>query len=289
MQTAAVLLHSKIVQNLANAVLLSYLVSAAVYLLHALSEKKALHIAALAILVIGAVLNTAAIIVRWLQAGYPPFTNMYESMLFFGACIAVIYLVFELTTRIQKAGWAVILLAALTVAYASFFADSEISPLIPALRSNWLTVHVVSYFIGYGAMTTSFVVSLIYLIGRKNREETGETASRAAFGELTRKVVAFGFPFLTVGLITGAVWAKTAWGDYWSWDPKETWSLITWLIYLNFLHLRYTMPSIAKSLGWKPRSALLVENIFALVGFAALCFTYLGVNYLLKGLHSYAK
>lgn len=289
MQTAAVLLHSKIVQNLANAVLLSYLVSAAVYLLHALSEKKALHIAALAILVIGAVLNTAAIIVRWLQAGYPPFTNMYESMLFFGACIAVIYLGFELTTRIRKAGWAVVLLAALTIAYASFRTDSEISPLIPALRSNWLTVHVVSYFIGYGAMTTSFVVSLIYLIGRKNREETGETASRAAFGELTRKVVAFGFPFLTVGLITGAVWAKTAWGDYWSWDPKETWSLITWLIYLNFLHLRYTMPSIAKSLGWKPRSALLVENIFALVGFAALCFTYLGVNYLLKGLHSYAK
>lgn len=285
-----VALWAKWVQlNFVNATLVSYLAASVLYLLHSLSRRKALRTAGLAALVLGMALNIAAIIARYLDAGYPPFSNMYESMVFFACCIAVAYLGFELRTGIQKAGWVVILLAALAVAYASFYADSEINPLVPALRSNWLTVHVVSYFIGYGAMTTSFVTSLLYLIGRKNREETGDTAGRAASGELTRKAVAFGFPFLTVGLLTGAVWAKTAWGDYWSWDPKETWSLITWLIYLNFLHLRYTMPSIARSLGWKPRSALLTENVFALIGFIALGFTYFGVNYLLEGLHSYAK
>lgn len=273
-----------------NAALVSYIVASIFYLLYSVSRRKAFRSAGVAVLVLGIVLNIAAVIARYLQAGYPPFSNMYGSMVFFGCCIAAAYLGFELTTGIQRVGWVVILLSALAIAYASFFADSEISPLVPALQSNWLTVHVISYFIGYGAMTTSFVTSLLYLTGRKNGEQTNlPDADRTVTGELTRKAVAFGFPFLTVGLITGAVWAKTAWGDYWSWDPKETWSLITWLIYLNFLHLRYTMPSIAKSLGWKPRSALWIENLFALIGFIALCFTYLGVNYLLAGLHTYAR
>jgi cytochrome c-type biogenesis protein CcsB len=289
MQTATLLLQGRAVEDFSNSALLFYLLAAAIYLFYSLWEKKALHFAGLTLLILGALLNTGAIIARWLQVGYPPFTSMYESMLFFGWCIAVVYLGFEFTVRIRKAGWGVLLLAALAIAYASLKAKSEITPLIPALRSNWLTVHVVSYFIGYGAMATSFVTSLLYLTRPRKLNQTEALASASTSGELTRKAVAFGFPFLTVGLITGAVWAKTVWGEYWSWDPKETWSLITWLVYLNFLHLRYTIPSILKSPGTKRQSVLLAENVFALFGFASLCFTYLGVNYLLKGLHSYAK
>ena len=222
------------------------------------------------------------------MAGYAPVTNMYESMVLFGACIAAAYAVAERLLKIERTGWLVTLFAVLSIAFASFYTSSEIKPLIPALQSNWLTVHVISYFCAYAVLTVSFVSSIIYFFVRGRREIRDNPGPSEKFSAVTRKSIQFAFPLLTLGLLTGAVWAKEAWGDYWSWDPKETWSLVTWLIYLNFLHLRYTLPGLLKSLGWRADKAPLIENIFAFCAFLANGFTYLGVNYLLSGLHAYA-
>jgi ABC-type transport system involved in cytochrome c biogenesis permease subunit len=140
----------------------------------------------------------------------------------------------------------------------------EIIPLVPALQSYWLFFHVALCFLAYGSFAVSFGVSLSYLFTRE-----------VSLDELTYRSIAIGFVLLALGIITGAVWAHYAWGAYWSWDPKETWALITWLIYALYLHLR--------AIGWrKKRSAWL-----AIIGFFAVIFTYLGVNFLLPGLHSY--
>jgi cytochrome c-type biogenesis protein CcsB len=274
---------------LINATLAAYIGAALVYLLYAVARRERIHLIAFVILLVGIAFNTAVIVHRWIQAGYPPVTNMYESMVLFGWGIAVTYVIFERVTKVTRIGWLVVVFAVLTIAYACL-SDDRIRPLIPALDSNWLTVHVVSYFCAYAVLTVSFVSSIIYFFVRKKAAGPDGAEPGKKSITLTRKSIQFAFPLLTLGLITGAVWAERAWGDYWSWDPKETWSLITWLIYLNFLHLRYTLPGIVKSLGWKPDRALLIENIFAFSGFVLNGFTYLGVNYLryFQGLHSYA-
>jgi len=149
----------------------------------------------------------------------------------------------------------------------------EIKPLMPALRSNWLTVHVFTCFLGYGGFAVAALASLGYLVTPRRRPEL-----MMAFDTATAKTISFGFLFLTAGIITGAVWANSAWGTYWSWDPKETWSLITWFVYAVFLHCRYMR-------GWKGTRAAWIS----VAGFASVIFTYFGVNYLLSGLHSYAS
>jgi len=172
------------------------------------------------------------------------------------------------------------------MAYASLSPNvkDEITPLIPALQSNWLTYHVITCFLGYSAFATSFVTSIVYLCKAKKAEPRPAPAAQellpslAAADEIIYKTIAIGFLMLTVGIITGSVWANYAWGSYWSWDPKETWSLITWFIYAAFLHARLTR-------GWRGRRAAIIS----IVGFCSVLFTFLGVNYLLAGLHSYAQ
>lgn len=273
---------------LIDGALAGYIASTLLYLLYALTSRKTIHVIALALLGAGLAFNIAAIVHRWIVAGYAPVTNMYESMVLFGAAIAAAYIVSERVVRISNIGWLVVLFCVLTIAFASFYTDDEIKPLIPALQSNWLTVHVISYFCAYAVLTVSFVSSIIFFVVRRKSPAEGEEDPSRKFTLVTRKSIQFAFPLLTIGLITGAVWAKQAWGEYWSWDPKETWSLITWLIYLNFLHLRYTLPGLVASMKWKPRTAPFLENIFAFSGFLLNGFTYLGVNYLLAGLHAYA-
>jgi cytochrome c-type biogenesis protein CcsB len=148
---------------------------------------------------------------------------------------------------------------------------------MPALRSNWLTFHVFTCFLGYGAFAVSFAASIAYIIAaRDNSRAKADTVG--AFEEATTKAISFGFLFLTVGIIAGAVWANSAWGSYWTWDPKETWSLITWFIYAVFLHCRFMR-------GWKGKRAAWIS----IGGFTSVIFTYVGVNLLLHGLHSYAS
>lgn len=206
--------------------------------------------------------------IRWHLAARPPFSNMFESLVIFGWAIAVVFMFVDLRYKVKSISALAALMSVLTIGYASLL-DKEIAPLLPALKSNWLTIHVLTCFIGYAALTVSFVSSIILLF-KKDEDKKLDT--------ITYKIIAFGFLFLTLGIISGAVWANSAWGTYWSWDPKETWSLITWFIYAIYLHIRFNK-------GWKGKKAAWVS----VIGFAAMLFTYFGVNYLLSGLHSYGS
>ena len=234
--------------------------------------------------------ETAAILLRWYESyqmgiGRAPLTNLYESLVFFALTIAVVYLLMERKFGIKTAGAFVTPFPFLIMAYASLN-PKDIQPLVPALQSNWLISHVVTCFIGYAAFAVSFGVSFLYLFKvRAEREparsKRGNTLMDYLPGselldEVGYKTIAIGFPLLTIGIITGAFWANVAWGTYWSWDPKETWSLIVWFIYAAYLHARITR-------GWKGKKAALLS----IVGFSATLFCYLGVNLVLSGLHSY--
>jgi len=240
-------------------------------------------------LAIAAVGNLAGILLRWVEShqmgiGRAPLTNLYESLIFFALTIAVLYLFVEFKYRIRMIGAIAALISFLSMAYAALKLNNAIQPLIPALQSNWLIAHVMACFIGYAAFTIAFGISIMFLV-----KSTGDMKPPAAqpvgmmgripafdvLDDLTHQMVTFGFLFLSIGIITGAVWANQAWGRYWGWDPKETWSLVTWLIYATLLHARLMR-------GWKGKKIA----ILSFVGFLAMLFTYFGVN-LLPGLHSY--
>ena len=149
---------------------------------------------------------------------------------------------------------------------------------MPALQSNWLIFHVFTCMISYGAFFLAFCIAILWLALWRKREP------QALMDALEYHLMAFGFLILTVGIISGAVWAKQAWGRYWGWDPKETWSLITWFVYGIYLHFRMA----GSQFGVKRENLPLLNAIFAIGGFAVVVFTYFGVSYLLRSLHSYA-
>jgi ABC-type transport system involved in cytochrome c biogenesis permease subunit len=243
-----------------------YLAALVLYALGLFFAKKALPFLARIITICGVLSLSFYLGIRWHVASRPPFSNMFESLVLFSWAIAAVSIFIDIKYKNRLiAAWTV-LMSLLAIGYASLL-DKEIAPLLPALKSNWLTIHVLTCFIGYAALTVSFVSSAVLLC--KRREDK-------ALDTISYKMVAFGFLFLTLGIITGAVWANSAWGTYWSWDPKETWSLITWIIYAIYLHVRFRK-------GWKGKAAAWVS----IIGFLAMVFTYFGVNYLLKGLHSY--
>jgi len=238
------------------------------------------------VLVAGLVANTAGILLRWVESyqmgyGHAPFSNMYESLVFFSWTVAVLYLFVEYKYKDKIIGVFATPLIFLAIAYASLSPNigDKITPLIPALKSNWLIAHVITCFLGYAGFAVAFGFSIMYLVRPENPDTASLRSRLPSLGlvdELTHQMVMFGFLFLTIGIITGAVWANSAWGTYWSWDPKETWSLITWFIYAILLHLRMMRGWHGKRIAW-----------VSILGFMAVLFTYFGVN-LLPGLHSYA-
>jgi len=238
---------------------------------------------------LGLFAQTVGIIIRWVGSykmgiGHAPFSNLYESLIFFAWTLMFLYMIVEWRTRNRTFGTFVTPLAFLAMAYASFSPSisSHIQPLIPALKSNWLISHVITCFFGYAAFGVSLALSLMYLL--KRLDAPGQKniflkliPPEGILDDLNYQMIVIGFLMLTLGIITGSVWAHSAWGSYWSWDPKETWSLITWLIYAAVIHSRMVR-------GWKGKKIA----ILSMVGFACVLFTYFGVNYL-AGLHSYAK
>ena len=240
---------------------------------------------------IGLIAHIASFLLRWKESydlgyGHIPLSNQFESMVFFAMVIIFVYLIIEFKYKIKTIGafvtpFASIILA-LTTITRSF--SHEIQPLIPALQSNWLTYHVITCFLGYAGFAVSCGVSIMFLIKLNANDRKGRSGRLTKLlpdldilEDINYKAIAIGFPMLTLGIITGAAWANYAWGSYWSWDPKETWSLITWFFYAAFLHARFTR-------GWRGKKAA----ILSIVGFGAVIFTYFGVNYVLAGLHSYA-
>jgi len=237
---------------------------------------------------LGVVANTAGIALRWVESyrlgiGHAPLSNLYESLVFFSWAIALLYLAIEFTYRNRTLGAFTVPLAFLAITYASLSPNisDRIQPLIPALKSNWLIAHVVTCFVGYAAFALAFAMSIMYLFKHRDPEGRRSLLNRLPdtrfLDELTHQMVMFGFLFLSAGIITGAVWANTAWGRYWGWDPKETWSLITWFVYATLLHARLMR-------GWHGKRIALIS----VIGFVAVMFTYFGVNYL-PGLHSYGS
>ncbi len=236
------------------------------------------------------VIQTAGIILRWIESygmgyGHAPLSNLYESLVFAAWVIMILYLVLEFRTGQRALGVFPALFSFLAMAYASFSTgvDSRIQPLVPALKSNWLIAHVVTCFLGYAAFAISCGISFLYLISKSvpsNPSPKGFLSFCPDPKQLDRfnyQMILFGFLWLSVGIITGSIWANSAWGTYWSWDPKETWSLITWLIYAALLHARTIQ-------GWRGNRVAWLS----LLGFGCVLFTYFGVNFLLSGLHSYA-
>ncbi len=265
-----------------------YLCSFLLYLILSAIRKRSIGIAATSLISAGLLIHTLGLIYRWVEThktgyGYVPLSNMYESLIFFSWTIVLIYLLLEFRFKQRIIGIFATLFAFMAVAASSILpgSDATIRPLMPALQSNWLSIHVITCFFGYAAFAVSFGISLLFLIQHRWEEISGGVGwlpQTKTLDEINYRSIVIGFPMLTVGIITGAAWAHYAWGSYWSWDPKETWSLITWFIYAAFLHARITR-------DWRGRRMA----ILSLVGFMAVLFTYFGVSYILSGLHSYAS
>jgi cytochrome c-type biogenesis protein CcsB len=186
----------------------------------------------------------------------------------------LIYLIIEWRTGMKRLGAFAMPLAFFAMLYALKL-DPTIKPLLPALKSNWLIAHVITCFLGYAAFGISFAVAVMFLLTGQQKDPN--TPKALLLDDLIHQTVVLGFIMLTAGIVTGSIWANSAWGSYWSWDPKETWSLITWLFYAAMLHSRFMK-------GWQGKRLA----VFSIVGFCVVLFTYFGVNLLLSGLHSYA-
>ena len=274
-----------------NATTIAYFASMVLFIVYIAGRGKAVALIATLAGWIGFAANTGAIAMRWMESkqmgyGHAPLSNLYESVVFFAWSILLIYLLFDLKYKQRAVGAFVLPFAFLGMIWAQLRLNDAIEPLVPALQSNWLTYHVITCFIGYAAFAMACGVSIMYLVkvGKEEKSPSDTPAggmvgmfpSAKVLDDLNYKAIMVGFPMLTLGIITGAAWANYAWGTYWSWDPKETWSLIVWFIYAAFLHARFTRGWVGRKAAW-----------LSIFGFAATVFCYLGVNLVLSGLHSY--
>lgn len=227
------------------------------------------------LLAASAVLLLATLADRSVRIRFAAVTNIYESLLFFSAAVFAVLFILRMVRRTQGFSPFVIFGAtmvglALLAVSSSPVAPHAVQPPIPALRSYWLVLHVTFSFIGEAFFVVSFVAAIGFIASRKEQR-------RAEMDRLVAASIGIGYPVFTAGaLVFGAIWAETAWGSWWSWDPKETWTLITWLIYTACLHTRLVKKLRGRVSAW-----------LALIGFLATVFTFFGVNYLLPGLHSY--
>lgn len=257
--------------------LVLYFAASVLYFIYAGTKKQKAAGAGSLLVVAGFVVHTLCILVRGINAGRLPLTNQYEFASAFAWGIALCFLVFVKKYKFDALGMVVAPLIFLVAGYA-FMLNREINSLMPALQSGWLGFHVCTAIVAYGGFGVAFGIALLYLLkGKLNGPLSERIPDERTLDTLIYRAVALGFLFLTLCMITGAIWAKRAWGSYWNWDPKETWSLITWIIYAIFLHLRLRGAVSGK------KAALL-----AVIGFICVIFTYVGVNLLLHGLHSYA-
>ena len=256
-----------------------YLLAAVLYALFFALKKEKPGVLAGWVLPAAFFLHTAVLLTRTIGAGRLPLSNQYEFATSFAWGIALAFLLFARAPRYRALGTFVSPVIFLIIGYAAM-QSKQVNELMPALQSNWLAIHVGTAIISYGSFGVAFGGSLLYLM----RDRLAGSAftekyfpDRDRLDLLNYRVISLGFLFLTLVIITGAIWAQKAWGRYWTWDPKETWSLITWLIYALYLHMRI-------SRGWKGKKAAW----FAVIGFLCVLFTYIGVNTWIPSIHSYA-
>jgi cytochrome c-type biogenesis protein CcsB len=216
----------------------------------------------------------ASCVSRSIAIGFPALTGVFESLVFYALAVCLVAFAYGSQSRIVfvpavQFGATIAASALLAVASSPIAPKEALAP-IPALRSLWLALHVSFSFVGEAFFVLSFVAALCFLFSR-------DEARKAEYDRITYTAVAVGYPIFTAGaLIFGAIWAERAWGAWWSWDPKETWALVTWLVYTFYLHVRLIRGRRGK-----------LPSLVAAAGFLCTVFTFFGVNYLLKGLHSY--
>ena len=250
-----------------------------------------------AVMLVGLGFNVAGFILRWRASHHVPFSGMYETMMFFPLGVAAVTAVFELIHRARALAIASMAICITMLAVGLFKFQADPKPLMAALQSAWLEIHVSSYFLGYAALGVAFgagIISLIQVIilavrGLKT-DGPADAGGMTDYSNVAHKAVALGFPFLTIGLVTGCVWAQFSWGRYWGWDPKETWALISWIIYLIYLHLPWILRSIKPGLSSRGLAFRTTRTVALFVGFAFVLMTWIGVNYLPSArgsLHSY--
>ncbi len=249
---------------------LAYLAAFGCYLAVWVSTRESVAKAGTALMIVGAVGNLGLIAGRWMAADRPPFKSLFESMVFLAFCIAALYVVAERIFRTRVFGVLAALGCVGAMVFALFKWDAEIVKLPPALQSAWFIPHVVVYFVGYAALFFATTVSMVQLYRPTFTLKAGTAITKdVALEDVIYATIRFGFVLLTFGLLVGSIWAKSAWGDYWVWDPKENWSLVSWLVYAAYLHLRHIK-------GWRGKKA----SWLAIAGFAIVMFTYLGMHLL---------
>ncbi|MEV2269106.1 c-type cytochrome biogenesis protein CcsB [Nonomuraea africana] len=223
---------------------------------------------------LGLAANLGSVITRGLAVGRWPWGNMYEFVV--SICLAAVaaFLVTQLRSNVRFLGAFVMVTAALGLGFAVIWLHVPAGPVVPALNSYWIAIHVSAAIVASGLFTVAGVSGILYLI---RRDGFSRLPTRADLERVAHRAIVFAFPVWTFAVIAGALWADKAWGRYWGWDPKEIWAFITWIAYAAYLHARATA-------GWKGRSATVVQ----LIAFACLLFNLVGVNIFLGGLHSYA-
>ncbi len=221
---------------------------------------------------IAIVLLAISVTVRSQEAGYFALSNMYESMMMVVLTMLLGLMYLDFRFKVATLAWPVILLALIALNFALTL-PTDIGPLQAALQSYWRSIHVPVIIASYGFFTIAFITSLLHLVALARQSEM-----RQVYDEVTHRAVAIGFPLLAIGVILGGLWANEAWGNYWSWDPKESMSLVTLLIYGAYLHLRVTQKVSSTALAW-----------ISVGGFVMMLITYFGVNIMGLGLHSYGK
>lgn len=243
----------------------------------------------------GATFGLVGMMVRWRESylinpeyGHIPVSSLYEVFILFAVLTTLMYLYYEQKIRTRSMGGFVMLIVSASVAFLLWYTFDrgahEIQPLVPALKSYWMKIHVPANFIGYGGFSIAAMVGLAYVLTEKLQNRNPNSPflkampSLESMDDLMYKTIALGFAFFTIATVLGAMWAAEAWGGYWSWDPKETWALIVWLNYAAWLHIRM-------SKGWRGRPMAL----WALIGLVVTTFAFLGVNMFLSGLHSYGE
>ena len=249
-------------------------------------------------------LFTITLLSRWIGEGYFPLSNLYESLIFLSWSISALQLLVETKTQSRLIGAISTPLIFLISGFSSLTLPVEMQkalPLVPSLQSNWLMMHVSMMMVSYATLIVGSLLSIFYIafeafkkkdnsvsfeVGLTNTVAT-TTSTVKNYSQLSLlqtidlwsyRIIGIGFPFLTIGIISGAVWANEAWGSYWSWDPKETWALITWLVFASYLHARITK-------SWQGEKPAIIAS----VGFVVVWVCYLGVNFLGKGLHTYGQ
>ncbi len=264
-----------------NLTIIVYLGASVLYLVAMIGKRPMAARIGRWVLLGGALLHAASFGVRHATMGGTPVTSLHESLSFFAWCLVLLFLLLDLRFRLSVMG-AFASPAAFILMLGSRLSPDVAMPLNPLLNTWLFPVHITFAFLGNAALALAFGAGVMYLVQNrmlKSKRFTGFYQMMPSLDTLDKvnyTCLSIGFPLMTLGIISGAFWANLTWGTYWSWDPKETWALITWFVYAALLHGRMTV-------GWRGRKAA----IFAIIGFLCLLFTFLGVSLLLKGQHTF--